>query len=712
MSQFRSKTLDIGCFSKIRNIRDHTKRKVYEANEPERQALRYIIRNTTFPQRVRAQAQLQLSQMHCYTRFTQIKNRCIMGGKGRGVFSDFRMGRYQFRINALAGNIPGVKKASCTNEEAQGLNTVSMFRRQENTLDADAKYPLGYFVDVNGCIRRIEAPEHFFDFFYTNNERHNEVRGEAMRVCQRREVMSRLAALGLKELYLPTRSNSKPIGPHVPILAPPAEVLKTRKRVIVIINDDTYQDLGILAYRELQREGGLNGGSVVSFVKGLVNRTQADASPDHHEKLARDGARIEKDEHIPGLIVLNTGQLLYSHKFNKALSMRSWTALPRKSITHDPVKIHEVENRVEGHRTPSEHIKTVFNTVIKNRNFVSPEAEVYVVAIENGVEKLIEVLDQNFYSYADRITAMAFMQSTVGGHQIRNPDVKAFLHTRARHWETFKIGSADPTQCKAVPADYISKQPSTPIPKSPVNWLETVDGGAGLRADTPLASIPEVKLAIAATKESTSEDGFQDATPICPVFGGGETWVGECVFTQSIVQQAVLEFFEDVALDPKGFCNPDFKFDNPEPSSDGPLALSAASQYDAIPEDMLNPEKKAVLAAQEELSQLEAAFNAVPQDNPDLAPGLLRLRNRIKKKDAELRDLEEKALATGALGAGAAQHVRDGWKHQTNGEEWTEKKPGTPISFAGVQADSNVVASAGCLDTVEEELAKLELEED
>lgn len=58
-----------------------------------RQALRYIIRNTTLPQRARAQAQLQLSQMHCYTRFTQIKNRCIEGGKGRGVFRHFRMAR-------------------------------------------------------------------------------------------------------------------------------------------------------------------------------------------------------------------------------------------------------------------------------------------------------------------------------------------------------------------------------------------------------------------------------------------------------------------------------------------------------------------------------------------------------------------------------------------------------------------------------------------
>jgi len=126
---------------------------------------------------------------------------------------------------------------------------------------------------------------------------------------------------------------------------------------------------------------------------------------------------------------------------------------------------------------------------------------------------------------------------------------------------------------------------------------------------------------------------------------------------------------------------------------------------------MLNPEKKAVIAAQEELSQLQVAFQATPQDKPELASGLLRLRNLIKKKDAELRDLEEKALAVGALGAGAVQDLRDKWEQTTNGEKWTEKKAGEPIPFAGVQADSNVVASAGCPNTVEEELAKLELED-
>lgn len=58
-----------------------------------RQALRYIIRNTTLPARMRTEAQLQLSQMSNYTRPTQIRNRCIMGGRTRGVFRDFKMTR-------------------------------------------------------------------------------------------------------------------------------------------------------------------------------------------------------------------------------------------------------------------------------------------------------------------------------------------------------------------------------------------------------------------------------------------------------------------------------------------------------------------------------------------------------------------------------------------------------------------------------------------
>ena len=133
MSMFRSKRLELGCFVNVKVLRDHAKRKVFAEHETDRyeqcpqpscrlnsskgelledgrliqskmyesytngklhrQALRHIIRNLTLPARTRAQAQLQLTQMHCYTRPTQIRNRCIEGGKGRGVLRDFRMTR-------------------------------------------------------------------------------------------------------------------------------------------------------------------------------------------------------------------------------------------------------------------------------------------------------------------------------------------------------------------------------------------------------------------------------------------------------------------------------------------------------------------------------------------------------------------------------------------------------------------------------------------
>ena len=60
-----------------------------------------MIRNTTLPARVRAEAQLQLTQMHCYTRPTQIRNRCIMGGRARGIFRDFKMTRVRDSFRTL-----------------------------------------------------------------------------------------------------------------------------------------------------------------------------------------------------------------------------------------------------------------------------------------------------------------------------------------------------------------------------------------------------------------------------------------------------------------------------------------------------------------------------------------------------------------------------------------------------------------------------------
>jgi hypothetical protein len=183
----------------------------------------------------------------------------------------------------------------------------------------------------------------------------------------------------------------KPNGPHVPILAPSPEILKTRKRVIVLVND-AIQDLGILAYRQLQRELGINGGSVINFVKEIIKRSAIDNTAEKDDAIFKDGFKLEDNSTTPALIVLNTGQLLYSHKYDQAMTLRSWSALPRKSITHNMIRIHEEENRVKGHRNPQEHVKTVFDEVVCNSERVAADAEVYVIAIEDGTESMLNVL--------------------------------------------------------------------------------------------------------------------------------------------------------------------------------------------------------------------------------------------------------------------------------------------------------------------------------
>lgn len=211
--------------------------------------------------------------------------------------------------------------------------------------------------------------------------------------CMREEVSERLEALGLHPLYFPNLTQTKPEGPHISILAPNAEILNKRKRVVLLIGDTVFSNLGILAYREVQREGGINGGSIVNFVKTLIARNTSD--PELKEKLFKDRAAVPSDDDVPGLIVMSLSQLLYSHKFNKTLTLRSWDAMPRKSLYHSGIAVHAQENYVEGHRTEREHIKTVFEQVIRNPDFVAPSAEVYVIGIERGGSRMVEVLNEH-----------------------------------------------------------------------------------------------------------------------------------------------------------------------------------------------------------------------------------------------------------------------------------------------------------------------------
>ncbi|ORY98096.1 hypothetical protein BCR43DRAFT_490869 [Syncephalastrum racemosum] len=95
-----------------RVLRDIKYRQLLADSELTRQAYRFITRNETLPARVRHQAQLSLNNMPKQSSPAYIHNRCVATGHGRGILREFKLCRFQFRLKALNGELPGVKKAS------------------------------------------------------------------------------------------------------------------------------------------------------------------------------------------------------------------------------------------------------------------------------------------------------------------------------------------------------------------------------------------------------------------------------------------------------------------------------------------------------------------------------------------------------------------------------------------------------------------------
>ncbi|CAE6405449.1 unnamed protein product [Rhizoctonia solani] len=104
--------LDPTVIMNARVLRDIAARKGVAATEITRRAYLFVARNQTLPPQIRYQAQLQLNNFSKYTRPNSVKNRCTETGRGRGVISKLGLCRYQVRLQALRGELNGVKKAS------------------------------------------------------------------------------------------------------------------------------------------------------------------------------------------------------------------------------------------------------------------------------------------------------------------------------------------------------------------------------------------------------------------------------------------------------------------------------------------------------------------------------------------------------------------------------------------------------------------------
>jgi small subunit ribosomal protein S14 len=92
--------------------RDIKRAKLAAKFAPRRAALKAIINDQSRTDEERYQARLQLQQLPRNSNPTRQRNRCVVTGRARGVYSKFGLTRHKLREMAMRGEVPGMTKAS------------------------------------------------------------------------------------------------------------------------------------------------------------------------------------------------------------------------------------------------------------------------------------------------------------------------------------------------------------------------------------------------------------------------------------------------------------------------------------------------------------------------------------------------------------------------------------------------------------------------
>ncbi|RYP77712.1 hypothetical protein DL769_003332 [Monosporascus sp. CRB-8-3] len=375
-----------------------------------------------------------------------------------------------------------------------------MFRRKWSGLPADPAFPsdlkkLGYFINEDDEVRSIENPDCYFKYFLSRNERYNERQRFAMNQALEEEIHKRLTNLGLKKVPLPLGTptttddgaTATTTVPNVPIFVS-ADI--SQKSRVVLVFGESFQDLGVLAHRVVGGPGGVNKGSMVSVVTSLQRQRSSPA-----------------DAAAPGVVLANTGQLLWCPSAGRALTRHAFDAAPMKSAVHDGRLVDERRNRVPGNRGVAEHVRYVFESVVPA--FVDPrrEARIDVVAVGDAAEAVERYLDGEaaWARWGGRVSCFANVGGYYPAWELKCEGFKQFLREKARSY---------------VP----SLEPLNTVLSGP-------DGNPHTTAFTALGS---------------------------PVFSGGTPHFTELLLVEG--GSAVLDFLQEVALSPSpaDYRNPEF----------------------------------------------------------------------------------------------------------------------------------------------------------
>lgn len=99
--------------AKLSLINREVKRaKMVKKYAPKRAELKAIIDDQSKSDEERYQARLEMQRLPRNSSPTRLRNRCVVTGRARGVYSKFGLTRHKLREMTLRGEVPGMTKAS------------------------------------------------------------------------------------------------------------------------------------------------------------------------------------------------------------------------------------------------------------------------------------------------------------------------------------------------------------------------------------------------------------------------------------------------------------------------------------------------------------------------------------------------------------------------------------------------------------------------
>ena len=110
-------------------------------------------------------------------------------------------------------------------------------------------------------------------------------------------------------------------------------------------------------------------------------------------------------------MIANPGQLVWYRRGKRAVTLPTWSALPRANAVAGPMRIDDVKNRIPQNGSIQEHVKCVFEEVVGK--LVDKEARIDIIGLGDGAMEMIEYLQDEWDTYQNRVDAIAIGASHI-----------------------------------------------------------------------------------------------------------------------------------------------------------------------------------------------------------------------------------------------------------------------------------------------------------